>query len=140
MAICWKRFSRIPAHYIMLFFIFQKMGADTRLYSAWFYDPRFAKRFDMSIILSVHNTRFYGSGKDRFGSFDSITGVMNLQNKKISFLRSYHSHDVEYNGVLRSWKTLLGARGTWKLADFPEITGTWGMVLEGSHDQPARST
>ncbi|KAJ8027462.1 hypothetical protein HOLleu_32611 [Holothuria leucospilota] len=123
------------------------MAADTGRYNAWFYDPRFCKSYDMSMTLFFHSTEFCGMGKDEIGLFVVKNGLMNQQNRNISFLKKYQTHTVKYKGVLQSWKTPLKAEGTWQLSNYPTVTGKWGMALQGSpshgalpdSDHPTRS-
>lgn len=110
----------------------KKMATNTGRYNAWFDEPRDSKRYNMSMTLFFHNTEFCGIGKDEVGLFVVKNGVLNPQNKNISFLKRYRTHDVKYTGVLQSWKTPLKAKGKWQLSDSPRVTGTWGMVLQGS--------
>lgn len=133
-------------HFLYLLF-FQKMATNTGRYNAWFDDPRYSKRYDMSMTLFFHKTEFCGFGKDGIGLFVVKNGVLNTHNKNISFLKSYHTHTVKYTGILQSRKTPLKAEGKWHLSNSPRVTGTWGMVLQGSPshgalphpDHPTRS-
>lgn len=111
----------------------KEMAADAGgRYNAWFYDPRSSKSYDMSMTLFFHNTEFCGMGIDEIGLFVVKNGVMNQQVQHISFLKKYHTSTVIYKGVIQSWKTPLKAEGRWQLSNYPTVTGTWGMTLQGS--------